>query len=277
MDILQITELVAAGFGAGTVGAMLGVGGGMIIIPILTTAFEFQFEHARATSLFAVIATSSGVAVATGKERFGNLRLGVLLSLPTALVAFLNAWLAQGFKASVLYLLFSVILIIAGILMWRPDPDERALSDNFHNGGVAGPFDGSFHDPKFKKNINYRVRNVPAIMGVSCIAGGVSGLLGVGGGVFQVPAMAILGGLPMRAAAATSNFLLGITAAASLPFYMARGQVRPVETAAVVLGVLLGAFFGSWIAMKIHGNTLRRLFIIVLGALAYQMFRKGIQ
>lgn len=277
MDLLEIIELFAAGVGGGTLGAMLGVGGGMIIIPVLTNVFSFDFEHARATSLIAVIATSCGVAVATGKERFGNLRLGILLSIPTAGIAMLNAWLAHGIKASLLYLLFAGVLVLAGLMMWRPERDEEELSEKFHHEGEAGALDGVFHDPKLQKDIAYRVRNLPGLLTISGIAGAVSGLLGVGGGVFQVPAMAIVGSLPMRAATATSNFLLGTTAAASLPFFMHRQQVRPVETGVVVLGVLVGSFTGSALARRIHGTALRRIFTIVLGILAFQMIRKGLQ
>lgn len=276
MEFTDILLLTLAGFGGGTIGAMLGVGGGMIIIPVLTGIFAFPFEQARATSLFAVIATSCGVAVATGKERFGNLRMGIILSIPTVTIALANAYLTHGLKSSLLFLLFAAVLIVGGIVMWRREKDEEEITESFYDEGSAGPLDGVYYDPKLKKEVLYRVRRVPVLLTISGIAGAISGLLGIGGGVFQVPAMSIFGGMPMRAAAATSNFLLGATAAASLPIYMARRQVRPIETGAVVLGVLGGAFFGSWLAKKIRGTTLKRLFTIALGFIAIQMLRKGL-
>jgi hypothetical protein len=274
MTITDLLLFAVAGFSAGTVGSMLGVGGGMILIPLLTHVFEFHFEQARATSLLAVIATSTGVAAATGRERFGNLRLSVILSFPTVAMAFLNAWLMQRVQASVLYLSFAGVLAVAAVLMWRPERTDESLQDV--SGEPPGSLDGVFSDPKAQRDIIYRVRRVPALFTISAIAGGVSGLLGVGGGVFQVPAMSIFGGVPMRAATATSNFLLGITAAASLPLYLQRGDVRPLESAAVVMGVLGGAFAGAAFAKRIQGSTLRRLFTIVLGVLIYQMIRKAL-
>ncbi|MFN0205582.1 MAG: sulfite exporter TauE/SafE family protein [Planctomycetota bacterium] len=274
MNLTDLLLLLFAGTAAGAVGSMLGVGGGMIIIPVLTSFFPFEFEQARATSLFAVIATSCGVAVATGKERFGNLRLSVILAVPTALAAFLNALLAYRTQASVLYLLFSGVLIVAALLMWRREPPEN----NYHESDGASPnsLDGIYYDPKLGREVMYKIRRVPSLFGVSAVAGGVSGLLGVGGGVFQVPAMSLLGEIPMRAATATSNFLLGVTAAASLPIYMSRGHVRPLESTAVVIGVFGGAFAGAAFAKKLHGTALRRLFTIILVILAIQMFRKGL-
>lgn len=277
MTLLDIVLLILTGFGGGLVGSMLGVGGGMIIIPVLTTLFSFKFEEARAISLFAVIATSCGVAAATSRERFGNLRVSVLLAFPTALVALANATLSKGVRDATLYLLFAGVLTVAGALMWRRErtDDDSKLEDASR--AEAGPLDGIFYDPKLQKNVIYRVRRVPGLIVVSAMAGAVSGLLGVGGGVFQVPAMSILGGMPMRAAAATSNFLLGVTAAASLPLYMGRLHVRPIDAGAIVLGVLGGALAGAGIAKKVGGTALKRLFTVVIAILAMQMLWKASQ
>jgi uncharacterized membrane protein YfcA len=277
MDLVGALELALAGIAAGTLGSMLGIGGGLIVIPALTNLFHFEFEQARAAGLLVVIATSCGVAAATGRERFANIRLGLTLAAPTALVALLSAHFLHGTKDTILYVLFSGVLLAVAVLMWRPEP----LEDTGDGNGEAeieppGALDGAYHDPKLGRDVAYRVRRTPAMVAVSATAGMVSALLGVGGGVFQVPAMALLGGAPIRVASATSNFILGITAAASLPTYIAKAHVRPLETAAVVLGVLAGAFLGSALARRLRGTALRRIFSAVVLFLAYTMIRKAL-
>lgn len=274
MTHLDALLLALAGLGAGTLGSMLGIGGGLIVVPALTNVFHFQFAEARATSLLVVIATACGVAAATGRERDANLRLGITLSIPTALVAFLNALLLHQTKQAVLFALFAGILLLVAALMWRDDPQGEhgtvEITDRPH-----GPFDASYADPKSGREVVYHVKRIPFLLGISAVAGGVSGLLGVGGGVFQVPALNLLGGVPIRVAAATSNFILGFTASASLPKYLAEGDVRPLESAAVILGVLPGAFLGRAIARRMHSTLLRRIFSGVLLFLAYSMARKA--
>src|SRR5262245_4976378 len=248
----------------------------MIVIPVLTTFFGFDIRHAAATSLLAVIATSTGVAVATGRERFTNPRLAIVLAVPTTLLALAGGLLAGRANPSVLFGLFAGVLVVTAALMWRPEPGEEA------NGGErapeeAGALDGFFRDPKTAEVITYRVKRLPAVLGVSATAGAMSGMLGIGGGVFQVPAMNVLAGVPMRAATATSNFLLGLTAVSSVAVYYGRGDIRPLESSAVVLGVLGGAFVGSELARRLHSESLRRIFSAVLVVLAVQMIRKAMR
>lgn len=276
MDLASTCLLLLAGLAAGTVGSLLGVGGGMIVIPVLTTFFGFAIRNAAATSLLAVIATSSGVAVATGRERFVNPRLGVVLALPTTVLALAGGLLAGLANPAVLFGLFAAVLSVTAVLMWRPEePEDDAGRAEDGTTSAAGPLDGYFRDPKTGELVAYRVRRLGGMLGISAAAGALSGMLGIGGGVFQVPAMTVVGSVPMRAATATSNFLLGITAVSSVAVYYGRGDVRPLESAAVVLGVLGGAFAGSELARRLHGRTLRRIFSAVLVLLAVQMARKA--
>jgi len=276
LDLASIGVLAALGVAAGTFGSMLGVGGGMLVVPFLTTFFPaaFGFPQARATSLLAVIATSTGVAVATGRDRFVNVRLGISLAVPTTLAALLAGLLAAYANRSLLFGLFAAVLAINALLMWRPEREENGAGET-HDEAPLGALDGSYVDPKTGERCSYRVKRVGGAMALSAAAGTMSALLGVGGGIFQVPGMNVLAGVPMRAAVATSNFLLGVTAVASAAVYWGRGDVKPLESAAVILGVLAGAFLGSAIARRLHGNTLRRLFSLVLVALAVQMARKA--
>lgn len=277
MDLTTTLLLITAGVAAGTVGSMVGVGGGMIIIPLLTQYYGWDFEHARATSLLAVIATSGGVAVATGRERFVNQRLALVLALPTVVIALVNALVTSKVNVTFLYGLFAAVLLTTSLLMWRgQDPDERDGEEPGEEEAEAGPYDGAYVDPKSGERVSYQVRYLKGILGISGLAGAISGLLGVGGGVFQVPAMTLLARVPIRAAAATSNLILGMTAAASLPIYFGRGHVRPLESAAVLLGVLAGAFVGTAISARIGGTALRRSFSFLLIALAWQMGQKAL-
>jgi hypothetical protein len=276
MDSSSLLVLLLAGAGAGTVGAMLGIGGGLVVIPVLTQLFQFQFAEARVTGLLVVIATSCGVAAATGRDRLGNLRLGIVLSIPAAFVAMLNAFLFHQTSATILYILFAGVLVLVALLMWRREPAREGAS--VVRAAEPGAFDGFFFDSALGADVVYRVRRVWALLGISSIAGAVSGLLGVGGGVFHVPAINLVGGVPIRAATATSNFILGVTAAASLPKYLAEGHLKPIETAAVVLGVLPGSIFlGPAIAKRIGGVALRRSFSAVVLFLAYTMLQKALR
>jgi uncharacterized membrane protein YfcA len=277
MDPLGALLLAISGVAAGTLGSMLGIGGGLIIIPTLTSFFGFEFEQARATGLLVVIATSCGVAAASGRERFANLRLGLALAAPTALVAYLNSIFLHDTKDTILYVLFAAVLLGVAVLMWRRDTREENGAAPLAPEAAGGPLDGTYHDPNLGRDVAYRVRRLPAMVATSSVAGAVSALLGVGGGVFQVPAINLLGGVPIRVSTATSNFILGITASASLPTYVAKGHVRPLESAAAVLGVLGGAFLGSALARRLHGATIRRLFSAVVLFLAYTMIRRALR
>ena len=268
-----ILLLVLSGAAAGGLGAVLGIGGGVILVPLLVLGFGVPMHLAVATSLLSVIATSSAVATTNVELGTANMRLGMTLELATAAGAIAGGLVAGALSAGVLQGLFAVLLAPTAVLMWRGRSAGSATSDDVPDIGGLG---GRYLDPADGREVAYRVRNLGGGMGVSFAAGGVSGLLGIGGGVFKVPALHLLCGVPMKAAAATSNFMIGVTAAASAFLYYGRGQVEPALTAAVVLGVLVGSRAGLALNARVSGPFVRRLFAVLLAVVAVQMLLRAL-
>lgn len=260
-----------AGAGAGLLGAVLGIGGGVFLVPALVLGFGMPMTQAAGAGLVAVIATSSAVAAVNVERGTANMRLGLVLEIATVAGAVAGAFASGALDPRVLVGLFGALLLAVAPLLWKgrphegPAPHERA----------AGPFDASYEDPAAGETVSYRVRRLPLGLGVSFAAGGLSGLLGVGGGVFKVPALHLFCGMPMKAAAATSNFMIGVTAAASAFLYFRRGDVNALPTAAVVLGVLAGSAAGNRLNARVKDASVRKLFALLLVYLAWQMLRKA--
>ncbi len=258
---------------AGTFGALLGLGGGVFIVPLLTILFQLDIRYAVGASIVSVIATSSGSAARYIRDHLTNLRLAMLLEIATTIGAVLGAFVAGRVPAVGLFLVFGAVLLYAAFSMFRPLPTGAATAaPQRHRLPVAG----SYYDPAEGRVIAYDVRRLPVGFALSSVAGGVSGLLGIGGGVLKVPVMDLVMGLPIKAAAATSSFMVGITAAASAAVYFARGDINPFIAAPVALGVLAGTQGGTWLSRRLHGATLRRVFAVVLLLLALQMLGKGV-
>jgi uncharacterized membrane protein YfcA len=289
----NVLGFVLAGAGTGVLGAMLGVGGGVFLIPVLVIGFGVHMHHAVATSIFSVIATSSAVASTNVERGTANMRLGMTLEIATALGGIVGGFLAGWLKPEILEGLFAVVVVPVALLMWRgrrgeegpeiPLKPKPALVPVSALGSDAetvdpelGELGARYYDDFERREISYRVKRIWAGMGISFVAGNLSGLLGIGGGVFKVPALNLLCGVPIKAAAATSNFMIGVTAAASATLYFRRGEVRPALTAAVVLGVLAGSALGSLVNRRVHGATIRRLFAVLLLAVAVNMFYRAI-
>jgi hypothetical protein len=260
--------LLGGGFVAGAFGALLGLGGGVFLIPFLVLALGLPMHVAIATSIIAVIATSSAGAAMNLERRTVNLRLGMLLEIATVLGAILGGVTANLLSGASLKRLFAVLLVFVAFLMIR-----RARSGNGSTTvSTEGSFPGSFTDDATGATVTYAVRRVPAVMGVSFLAGNLSGLLGIGGGIFKVPAMTMLSGIPMKAATATSNFMIGVTAAASAFIYFAHGHLNPFVASTAALGVLAGSFVGVRISRKVKSTVLTWIFAIVLLAVSVQLF-----
>jgi uncharacterized membrane protein YfcA len=260
--------LLFGGFVAGTFGALLGLGGGVLLIPFLVVVLGVPMHQAIATSIIAVIATSSAGAAMNLERRIVNMRLGMLLEIATVSGAILGGITANYLSASVLTKLFSGLLFLVAIIMlWRV---QR------HNGkeGIStqGVLSGYFIDDATGESIAYAAKKIPAVMCISLVAGNVSGLLGVGGGIFKVPAMHIISGVPIKAATATSNFMIGVTAAASAFIYFAHGHINPFIASAAALGVLLGSMTGVRISRKIHSSVLSWIFAIALFGISIELF-----
>jgi uncharacterized membrane protein YfcA len=263
---------------------MLGTGGGVFLIPLLVLGFGVPMHHAVATSIVSVIATSSAVASANVKHGTANMRLGMTLEVATVTGAILGGLVAGWLAASMLEGFFGLMLFPTAALMWRSRQREvevvGATKAPQHDGAPASPPDsraamgalgGCYFDEGEGKVVAYPVRRLGAGMAVALMAGSVSGLLGIGGGVFKVPALNLLCGIPIKAAAATSNFMIGVTAAASAFLYYGRGEVRPALTAATVIGVFAGSALGAVWNRRVRGAQLQRVFAVLLVAVALQM------
>jgi uncharacterized membrane protein YfcA len=268
MSTVSFLLLVLGGAIAGTFGAMLGLGGGVFLIPFLSLVFGLPMHQAIATSILAVIATSSAGAAMNVERQIVNLRLGMVLEIATVVGAILGGLTANVLSGQTLSRVFAALLLIVSFMMiWR----TRLARMNTIQ-AEPGSFASSYKDDAIGEVVSYSAKHVPAVLAVSLIAGTVSGLLGVGGGIFKVPAMHLVAGIPMKAATATSNFMIGVTAAASAFIYFAHGHLNPLVVSPAVLGVLGGSFLGVRVNRRIHGTNLTWVFAVVLFLVSLRMF-----
>lgn len=275
---VNVLLLMLAGGATGVLGAVLGTGGGVFLVPILALGFGVPMHHAVATSIVSVIATSTAAASTNVEHGLVNMRLGMTLEIATALGAIAGGITAGLLSARVLEGVFAGVLLPTAALMWRggtsraePSVGRPAVGDD---DGPLGALGARFLDEAEGRRVAYRVERLWAGLGISFLAGNLSGLLGIGGGTFKVPALHLACGVPMKAAAATSNFMIGVTAAASAFLFYGRGEVRPALTAAVVLGVVGGSSAGAWAGRRLRGRLLTRLFAVLLLAVAAEMLAR---
>jgi uncharacterized protein len=249
--------LLASGAGAGLLGSILGVGGGIVLVPLLVLVFHIPIHFAIGTSIVTVIATSSMAGSFNLERGTVNIRLGMLLEVATALGALAGGTVAGLIRGEALTTIFGVFLLPIGLLMWRKGANQ--------SGAPA------------RSETAYELRRLPAAMGFSLGAGTISGLLGIGGGIIKVPALTLFCNVPTKIATATSTFMIGVTAVASAFLYFGRGQVRPAMTAVVILGVLGGSALGTQIARRLHSAQLTRLFTALVWFAAIQMLYRGLK
>ena len=268
MSLLSTLAILAGGLVTGVLGAMVGIGGGVLLVPFLILVMHVPIHHAIGASIVAVIATSSAAASAYVRDELTNIRLGMTLELATTTGAILGSITAALLSREILSAIFAVFLFITAVSMFRRHEEQSA---HVFTEADPGPLGATYHDPYLKKDVTYAVRRLPLGMIVSFIAGNVSGLLGIGGGVIKVPAMTLGMGVPMKAAAATSNFMIGVTAVASAYIYYAHGFVDPGVAAPVAIGVFLGALAGTRLSKKVAGGLLARVLAVVMMVLAVEM------
>ncbi|TDX00782.1 sulfite exporter TauE/SafE family protein [Dinghuibacter silviterrae] len=272
MTILVFTGIILLGaFAAGLLGSLTGLGGGVVIIPLLTLGFGVDIRYAIGSSLVAVIATSSGSAVAYVKEGFSNIRLGMFLEVATTSGAILGAFLAIYAPTHLIAITFGVILVLTTALSQvkrqdLPDPTGSALATRLKLNGTY-PENGSLKA--------YGVHRVYGGFGMMAVAGMLSGLLGVGSGALKVIAIDNIMRVPFKVSTTTSNFMIGVTAAASAGVYLYRGYIDPGISMPVVLGVLGGAFIGSRLLAGARPAWLRIIFTVVVVFLAVEMIYNG--
>jgi uncharacterized protein len=273
MTILTFTFLVSLGAVlAGLLGSLTGLGGGVVLVPLLTLLFKVDIRYAVGASLVSVIATSSGAAAAYVKEGFSNIRVGIFLEIATTFGALLGAFLATRISTQAIAIVFGVVLLISAYLASRPRV-PRATDQVPDRLATRLRMNGSF--PTDEGIRKYFVRRVPAGFSIMFGAGALSGLLGIGSGALKVLAMDQAMRIPFKVSTTTSNFMIGVTAAASAGIYLSRGYVDPGLAMPVMLGVLTGSFLGARILPKADTKWLRLVFGGVILFLAIQMIYQG--
>jgi uncharacterized membrane protein YfcA len=265
-----------ASFGAGVVGSLIGLGGGIFVVPLLTLAFGLSIHEAAGASIVSVIATSSGAAAAYVRDRITNLRVGMFLEIATTLGALSGAFLATRVSPGLLFVVFGVVLLISALPLLVKIGEELPSGVKSDRYAKTLALAGSYPDAKLGREVSYEVSRVPAGFSMMYVAGLISGLLGIGSGVFKVLAMDTAMRLPMKVSTTTSNFMIGVTAAASAGIYFQRGYINPMVSAPVALGVLAGAMLGAKTISKLSNNTLRKVFIPFLIIIAVEMLVRGV-
>jgi uncharacterized protein len=275
MNVLELTVLLLIGsFIAGLLGSLTGLGGGVVLVPLLTIFFKVDIHYAIGASLVSVIATSSGAAAAYVREGFSNIRIGMFLEIATTVGALCGAFLATRVSAKALAIIFGVVLLYSAYLSRKPrtrqqrdlPPDSLATRLKM-NGSLPSEEGGSRH---------YNPQNVPGGFSLMFAAGAISGLLGIGSGAMKVLALDQVMKLPFKVSTTTSNFMIGVTAAASAGIYLNRGYIDPALAMPVILGVLSGSLLGARILIKAETKVLRLIFSLVIVTLGAQMIYKGI-
>jgi uncharacterized membrane protein YfcA len=269
---LEILAFVAA-IGAGLFGSLAGIGGGLIIVPLLTVALGVDIKHAIAASLLGVIAVSTAAAASYLQHGLVDRRLGLTLLLATAAGGIVGGYIGGLLSAQVLAAIFGVVLVLVAIQMLR---GRRAAPAAVSGEPTGLEFDASYVEPTTGEEVLYRARRVGLGTAISLLAGALSGLLGIGGGVVNVPTMNLVMGIPIRAALTTSTYMLGATAAASAVIYFSRGDIDPTIAAPVVVGVFIGARIGARLQRRVPQQALQLLFVVVAAFFAVQMLLRAV-
>ncbi len=263
---------------AGVLGSLLGLGGGVIVIPVLTLLFGIDIRYAIGASIVSVIATSSGAAAAYVRDGLTNLRVAMVLELATTSGALTGAYLAGLLSGRWLFIIFGVVLAYSSLMMIR-----KLKQSEFQQSTKPAPWadylrlHGSYFDKRTGRETYYRVTSTRIGLAMMYVAGAISGLLGIGSGSLKVPAMDLAMHMPIKVSTATSNFMIGVTAAASASVYYMRGEIDPFIAAPVAVGVLLGALGGSYLLPKLRSSTIRLVFVVVLLWISGQMLWQGIR
>lgn len=269
----EIIILFLGAISAGLLGSLTGLGGGVIIIPLLTLGFGVPMHYAIGASLISVIGTSSGAAVAFVKEGFTNMRIGMFLEIGTTAGAIIGALVSGMLNPNTLGIIFASILLLTVVLNLKGKPDHQ---EPVIKGSLEEKLKlyGTFPDKGVLKS--YSARNtVPGFL-MMMFAGAMSGLLGIGSGALKVLAMENMMRLPFKVSTTTSNFMIGVTAVASAMIYFQRGEIIPVIAAPVLVGVVVGSFIGSKTLMVSKTKKLKAFFAIVITILAIYMMYNGI-
>ncbi|WP_237389435.1 sulfite exporter TauE/SafE family protein [Companilactobacillus zhachilii] len=269
--------LLIMGVGAGVLGAILGIGGGMIITPVLTIMMGLDIKYAIGASIISVIATSSGSTIAYLKDDMLNLRVAMFLEIATTVGAIMGALLVGMFSSNFLYVLFGFFLLYSSYNMIRKFFDKKGETVYTETGEIVEKFKlaSTYYDKAEQKQIDYSMKNVPGGFVMMWAAGLASGLLGIGSGAFKVIAMDTIMKMPLKPSSATSNLMMGVTAAASATVYFFNGSIRPDIAAPLAIGVLVGATIGARLMQVLKPKVIRMIFIPIILYMGIQMALKG--
>lgn len=273
----SIMIMLIVGIAVGVLGSILGIGGGMIITPVLTLGFGLDIKYAIGASIIAVIATSSGATIAYLKDNVLNLRVAMFLEIATSIGAIMGALLTGVIRPIFLYLLFGLLLFFSGANMVRKLWGKQVQTNADSDDSIAKKLklNGSYYDKNLHKQVDYKVTNVPSGITIMFGAGIASGLLGIGSGAFKVIAMDTFMKMPLKPSSSTSNLMMGVTAAASATIYFFNGSILPQIAVPMALGIIVGAAVGSRVMQIMPVRMLRMLFIPILLYLGLQMILKG--
>ncbi len=263
MEIIILLGLVAMGLGAGVLGALFGLGGGIVFVPVLTLVFGLAPADAVAVSLVGIIAGSVGASTVFVEKGLSNVRLGLLLEITTAAGAVIGAIAATYLEQWILMVLFSIVVYISAWRMIR-NPEKIVPPTD----GAEGRFAFRYEDGKTGECVDYEVQNVRGGMALCTVAGMISSMTGVGGGMVKVPLMNLYMHVPMKAASATSSYMIGITAFSGAITYYIAGGIQMEYAAGVAIGAFLGALAGTALARKLDTKHLRKYFSLVVIVLA---------
>ena len=278
IEIIQFMIIAAL---AGFLGSLVGLGGGIIITPALTILFGIDIKYAIGASIIAVIATSSGSAIAFVKDHVSNMRVGMLLEVFTTAGGVVGALMAGIFSSKLLYIFFSLILLNSfygmlkktGLITKVKKEEEKVENDKYAD---RYKLNSTYYDKATGKTVAYNVTNVPQGSLVMFGAGFASGLLGIGSGAFKVVALDSYMKLPIKVSTATSNFMMGVTATASALIYFFNGTINPVIAAPIAIGTLIGSRTGAKVMQRLDAKYIRYIFLPILLFTIVNMFLKGV-
>ncbi len=279
----DFTLLFLVAIFAGFFGALVGIGGGVVIVPALSLLFHLPIHMAIAASIVSVIATSIAGALSYVDQQITNVRIGMFLEISTTTGALIGALVGVLLHGYVLSLIFGALIFYMAIMSYRTrNVEEHMLEAGGYDTAKSGRIsralmlEGSYHDEALHKDVSYRAMKPIEGSLVSSLAGVGSGLLGIGGGVIKVAAMNSMMGIPMKASVATSKFMIGVTAATSAVVYFIAGGINVYVVAPVALGTMLGATGGSAVMNKLHSKMIKTIFFLLMIYLGYQMIAKGL-
>ena len=275
MHVLAFTLAIGVvSLGAGLLGALTGLGGGVVVVPFLALFFGVDLHYAIGASLVSVIATSSGAAAAYVREGYSNIRVGMFLEIATSTGAILGAYLATRIPTASIAIVFGIVLLYSAYLSLHPQKQDVGSAEPPNALAQRLKMDSTYPTPQGPQE--YHVEAVPLGFGMMVGAGALSGLLGIGSGAIKVLAMDRGMKLPFKVSTTTSNFMIGVTAAASAGIYLSRGYVDPGLSMPVMLGVLAGSLIGARILMRAQIRVLRLIFSAVIVVMGAEMIYNGI-